>query len=85
MLSEMTFNIITRMVEGKRYYGENADFEEAKRFREIISEVFKLGGAAGNMVDFLPLSGWIGYGESWKIRLVFFKLTNVIIHINSNF
>ena len=44
MLSEMTFNIITRMVAGKRYYGENADFEEAKRFREIISDVFKLGG-----------------------------------------
>ena len=66
MLSEMTFNIITRMVAGKRYYGENADFEEAKRFREIISEVFKLGGAAGNIADFLPLLGWIGYGEHEK-------------------
>ena len=66
MLSEMTFNIITRMVAGKRYYGENADFEEAKRFREIISEVFKLGEAAGNLADFLPLLGWIGYGENEK-------------------
>ena len=36
LFSELTFNIITRMVAGKRYYGEGADFEEAKHFREII-------------------------------------------------
>ncbi|KAL6349424.1 hypothetical protein AAG906_034081 [Vitis piasezkii] len=42
MLTELTFNIITRMVAGKRYYGEGVEFEEAKRFREIISEAFKL-------------------------------------------
>ena len=55
MLSELTFNIITTMVAGKLYYGEDAEFEEAKRFREIVNEVFKLIGATSNPADFLPI------------------------------
>ncbi|CBI19439.3 unnamed protein product, partial [Vitis vinifera] len=33
--------------------------EEARMFREMVSETFQLAGAT-NMVDFLPILGWLG-------------------------
>ncbi|KAL0337445.1 UNVERIFIED_CONTAM: cytochrome [Sesamum calycinum] len=42
MLSELTFNVIMRMVAGKRYFGEDEENDEAKQFREIIDQVFTL-------------------------------------------
>ncbi|KAM7511834.1 hypothetical protein LguiB_010709 [Lonicera macranthoides] len=62
MLSELSFNIIMRMIAGKRYFGEDVeDQEEANRFREMIKEVFHYGGAS-NPGDFLPILRWIGFG-----------------------
>ncbi|KAH7520253.1 hypothetical protein FEM48_Zijuj08G0124500 [Ziziphus jujuba var. spinosa] len=59
IFTELTFNIIMRMVAGKRYYGDElTDKEEAKQFREIIEEAFVYGGAA-NPGDFLPVLNWI--------------------------
>ncbi|CAI9758512.1 unnamed protein product [Fraxinus pennsylvanica] len=60
MLSELSFNIIMRMVAGKRYFGEDDDNDEGKHFRELIDEAFALGGAS-NPGDFLPLLKWIDY------------------------
>ncbi|KAA8547175.1 hypothetical protein F0562_003616 [Nyssa sinensis] len=60
-LSELTFNILMRMIAGKRYFGGNvADCEEAKQFRELISEIFEYSGAS-NPGDFLPILRWIDY------------------------
>ncbi|RDX67262.1 Isoflavone 3'-hydroxylase, partial [Mucuna pruriens] len=56
-LTEMTFNEMMRMISGKRYYGEDCDVtdaDEARQFREIISEMLMLMGA-NNKADFLPL------------------------------
>ncbi|KAK7845554.1 cytochrome p450 81e8 [Quercus suber] len=65
MFSELTFNIIMRMVAGKRYYGYGEDVkvddEEARQFREIMREVFKYGGAS-NPGEFVPLLRWIDHG-----------------------
>ncbi|GFZ21444.1 cytochrome P450, family 81, subfamily D, polypeptide 8 [Actinidia rufa] len=59
--SELTFNIIMRMIAGKRYYGDDlADCEEAKEFRELVSEAFEYGGAS-NPADFLPVLRWIDF------------------------
>ncbi|KAA8531634.1 hypothetical protein F0562_006649 [Nyssa sinensis] len=59
--SELTFNIIMRMIAGKRYFGDDvADYEEAKQVRELIREIFKYGGAS-NLGDFLPMLRWIDY------------------------
>lgn len=66
-LSEMQFNIIMRMVAGKRYFGEDEDYDEAKYFRGLIKEVFKFGGAS-NPGDFLPLLRWIDY-KNFEKRL----------------
>ncbi|PON49939.1 Cytochrome P [Parasponia andersonii] len=69
MLSELTFNIIMRMVAGKRYYGDDVtDEEEARQFREILKEIFENGGA-GNPGDFLPILNWIGGFEKRLQRL----------------
>ncbi|XP_022895387.1 cytochrome P450 81E8-like [Olea europaea var. sylvestris] len=59
-LSEVAFNIITRMVAGKRYFGEEKESEQGKIFRELISEVFKHAHAS-NPEDFLPFLNWIDY------------------------
>ncbi|KAL0333945.1 UNVERIFIED_CONTAM: cytochrome [Sesamum angustifolium] len=60
MLSELTFNVIMRMVAGKRYFGEDEENDEAKQFREIIDQVFTLGGVS-NPGDFIPVFRWIDY------------------------
>ena len=54
------------MVAGKRYYGEDLEYAEAKRFRDIISEIFELLGALSNPADFLPILRWIGFGNHEK-------------------
>ena len=66
--SEMTFNIIMRMVSGKRYYGEDcdvSDVEEARQFREIIKELGTLGGA-NNPGDFLAFLRWFNFDDLEK-------------------
>ncbi|KAL6961306.1 hypothetical protein U1Q18_039073 [Sarracenia purpurea var. burkii] len=60
-LSELTFNIMMRMIAGKRYYGDDlSNHEEAKEFRDLVSEISKYGGAT-NLGDFLPILRWIDY------------------------
>ncbi|KAH7846420.1 hypothetical protein Vadar_013847 [Vaccinium darrowii] len=60
-LSGLTFNIIMRMIAGKRYYGENLeDFAKAAEFRKLVEELFLYAGAA-NPADFLPVLRWIDY------------------------
>ncbi|KAH7520259.1 hypothetical protein FEM48_Zijuj08G0125100 [Ziziphus jujuba var. spinosa] len=67
-LTELTFNIIMRMVSGKRYYGDDVtDKEEAHNFTEVIEEVFTCGGAT-NPGDFLPILNWIGI-DGYERRL----------------
>ncbi|XP_058723430.1 isoflavone 3'-hydroxylase-like [Vicia villosa] len=67
-LTEMTFNAMMRMISGKRYYGDNGDVtdvDEAKQFREIISEIMLLLGA-NNKGDFLPLLRLFGFNDLEK-------------------
>ncbi|GFY86032.1 cytochrome P450, family 81, subfamily D, polypeptide 5 [Actinidia rufa] len=62
-LSELSFNIVMRMVSGKRYFGAEAeDSESARRFRGIIREIFELSGAS-NPGDFMPFLRWIDFGN----------------------
>ncbi|ONI02892.1 hypothetical protein PRUPE_6G227000 [Prunus persica] len=71
MFYELTFNIIMRMVAGKRYYGEDAsvDKEEARQFREIMKEVFAYTGVA-NPVDFLPVLNWVGSERGYEKKVM---------------
>ncbi|CAL5332497.1 unnamed protein product [Camellia sinensis] len=66
---ELMLNVMMRMIAGKRYYGENvAEVEEARRFREIVAETFRVGGAS-NIGDFLPVLRWVAV-RGLKKRLV---------------
>ncbi|GKV04512.1 hypothetical protein SLEP1_g16664 [Rubroshorea leprosula] len=54
VLFELTLNVMTRMIVGKPFYGENvADVEEAKKFRAAQDELIKIFSAS-NYADFLP-------------------------------
>jgi isoflavone 2'-hydroxylase len=64
MFSELTFNIIMRMVAGKRYYGygeEVKNEEEAKRFKKMMIEIVESAGAS-NPQEFVPILRWIDHG-----------------------
>ncbi|KAL9244050.1 hypothetical protein vseg_017865 [Gypsophila vaccaria] len=68
-LSELAFNIIMRMVTGKRYFGAEAQgVEEAKAFQKIASDVFALAGAS-NPVDFFPFLRWVPY-QSMEMKML---------------
>ncbi|XP_030496187.2 cytochrome P450 81Q32-like [Cannabis sativa] len=69
MFSNLAFNIIMRMVAGKRYCGDDvSDEEEALQFRRIREEVIPSGGVA-NSADFLPWAlSWVGKGYERKVK-----------------
>ncbi|KAB2619456.1 isoflavone 2'-hydroxylase-like [Pyrus ussuriensis x Pyrus communis] len=57
---ELTLNVVMRMIAGKRYYGEHmADLEQAKRFKQIVTESFELSGVT-NIGDFVPVLKYLG-------------------------
>ncbi|XP_074321675.1 cytochrome P450 81Q32-like [Silene latifolia] len=63
--SELSFNVIMRMVTGKRYFGPEVEgLEEAMVFRGIARDVFELSGAS-NPVDSFPFLRWFGV---WKVE-----------------
>ncbi|KAF5195189.1 Cytochrome p450 [Thalictrum thalictroides] len=69
MFFELTFNIMMRIIAGKRYYGEHVeDLEEAKRFQEVVKETFVLSGAS-NIGDFLPFLNLVGV-KGFKKRIM---------------
>ncbi|KAL0309786.1 UNVERIFIED_CONTAM: cytochrome [Sesamum radiatum] len=62
---EFMFNIVTRMITGKRYYGKDVEKKEAKILEEIVSETSK-AALETNVVDFLPVMRWFGYKDVEK-------------------
>ncbi|PKI79359.1 hypothetical protein CRG98_000237 [Punica granatum] len=67
-LEELTFNIIMRMVLGKRYFGaEVDDMDEAEKFRGIIRDVFELS-VTSDLGDLVPMLRWLGLGRGQEKR-----------------
>ncbi|KAG8474710.1 hypothetical protein CXB51_031290 [Gossypium anomalum] len=62
VFSELTFNIIMRMMAGKRYFGDEAtqNSDEGRRFREMIKELFELA-VSSYPGDFLPILQLVDY------------------------
>uniref|UniRef100_A0A6N2LN02 Cytochrome P450 n=1 Tax=Salix viminalis TaxID=40686 RepID=A0A6N2LN02_SALVM len=57
----MTFNIVMRMIAGKRYYGEDVNLiEEANTFKETMKEYADLGGLT-NLADVFPIIQCVDY------------------------
>jgi len=63
LFSDLTYNNIMRMISGKRFYGEETDMknvEEAREFRDTVSEMLKLMGLS-NKGDYLPFLRWFDF------------------------
>ncbi|KAK7412968.1 hypothetical protein VNO78_04768 [Psophocarpus tetragonolobus] len=61
--ADLTYNNIMRMISGKRFYGEESDMknvEEAREFRETVSEMLQLMGLS-NKGDYLPFLRWFDF------------------------
>lgn len=64
--SQLSFNVILRMVTGKPYLGQDEENDhETKSFRELIHEVFEHSGKIYPS-DFVQFLGWIDYKNSEK-------------------
>ena len=66
MFSELTFNIIMRMLAGKRYFGEDLkDEEEARKYRWLVKEIVAFG-VVWDPAEFVPVLRWIDHGGMEK-------------------
>ncbi|WOG90749.1 hypothetical protein DCAR_0309993 [Daucus carota subsp. sativus] len=66
VLSTLMFNVMTRMIAGKKFFGEDTlKSEEAKRFKEIIAESSVLVGAS-NVGEFMPIIRWLLFNKMEK-------------------
>ncbi|KAK8646659.1 hypothetical protein V6N13_120439 [Hibiscus sabdariffa] len=73
-LIEVVFNIMLRMISGKRFYGRDAVDKEAEEFRDIMREVMELNGST-TLNDFLPVLQWVDFlGLERRMKQVFQKL-----------
>ena len=55
---ELSFNIMVRMIAGKRYYGKDVVDEEARQFQGILRESMELHGSS-NLGDYFPFFQWV--------------------------
>ncbi|KAH6758905.1 hypothetical protein C2S51_019140 [Perilla frutescens var. frutescens] len=78
-LSELSFNIIMRIVAEKRYFGDQVQsIEESRCFRDLIREMSYLNGAS-NPGDFLPFLQWIDYqGVAKRMRILQRKMDSFL-------
>ncbi|KAL8096218.1 hypothetical protein AgCh_037248 [Apium graveolens] len=80
-LSELTFNILMRMICGKRYFGVEAENqEEAKKLAEVVKEAFELSGGS-NSGDFLSFLLWIDFGGMDKRMKRVHNTNDAVLHV----
>ncbi|TKY67833.1 Isoflavone 2'-hydroxylase [Spatholobus suberectus] len=59
-LLEFSFNMMLRMISGKRYYGKHAVALEGKEFQILMKEYVELLGS-GNLNDIFPVLQWFDF------------------------
>ncbi|XP_027356532.1 isoflavone 2'-hydroxylase-like [Abrus precatorius] len=57
---ELSFNMMLRMISGKRYYGKHEVAQEGKEFQSLMKEFAELMGN-GNLNDFFPVLQWVDF------------------------
>ncbi|VVA12011.1 PREDICTED: cytochrome P450 [Prunus dulcis] len=77
--TELSFNVMTMMAVGKRYYGENVlDAEEAKNIQKVIRDGVDISGAT-NFGDFFPFLQWMDMtGIEKKMVSLMAKMDNFL-------
>ncbi|XVE70158.1 hypothetical protein DITRI_Ditri10aG0049600 [Diplodiscus trichospermus] len=77
-LIDLVFNMILRMIAGKRYYGKEVVDKEAKEFRDIMREFVEIQGST-NLNDFLPMLQLIDFqGVEKRMKAIMKKLDKFI-------
>ncbi|CAI0464914.1 unnamed protein product [Linum tenue] len=61
-LSGLTMNVITRMVAGKRYYGNGGELVDDDGFGDVVREIGFVLTNASTPGDFLPALRWLDLG-----------------------
>ncbi|PON59223.1 Cytochrome P450, E-class, group I [Trema orientale] len=73
LFTEVTLNIMMRMIAGKRYYEDcvvsKEDAEEAETFRKMIKESIELTSYS-SVRDYLPVLRWVGVGRGFEKSLI---------------
>lgn len=64
-LAALTFNVVMRMMSGKRHFGPDEKNDEAKTFQGLIKEIVAHTVGA-YPADYLPFLRWVGYGNYEK-------------------
>ncbi|MED6179925.1 hypothetical protein PIB30_005383 [Stylosanthes scabra] len=59
-LIDFSFNVMLRMISGKRYYGKHGVAEGGKEFQILMREFTELEGN-GNLNDFFPVLRWVDF------------------------
>ncbi|VFQ58366.1 unnamed protein product [Cuscuta campestris] len=58
--SQLTFNLMVRMIAGKRFFAGDMENRESVGVRELIKEVLEVGDVS-NPEDFFPLLRWLDW------------------------
>ncbi|XP_004505637.1 cytochrome P450 81Q32-like [Cicer arietinum] len=75
---ELSFNIILRVITGKRYYGKDVVALEGKEFQTLMKEFLELLGS-GNLNDFFPILKWIDFqGKKKKMVKLMKKMDSFL-------
>lgn len=74
IFNDLPFNIIMRMIAGKRYFGKDATVmdEEARIFKSLMKEAAELHGNS-NLGDYFPLFQWVDIQGVQKRMVNFMK------------
>ncbi|XP_019450890.1 PREDICTED: isoflavone 2'-hydroxylase-like [Lupinus angustifolius] len=77
-LVELSFNIMLRVISGKRYYGQHAVAQEGKEFQMLMKEFAELQGNE-NLIDFFPILKLIDFkGMTKKMVKMMNKMDNFL-------
>ncbi|KAJ8762617.1 hypothetical protein K2173_008056 [Erythroxylum novogranatense] len=81
LFMELTFNVMLRMIAGKRYYGKGVVDDEAKEFRDLIREYMEVHGSV-TLNDFFPVLQWVDFqGIERRMIRVMKKVDAFVQHL----
>ncbi|KAJ8762607.1 hypothetical protein K2173_008046 [Erythroxylum novogranatense] len=78
LFMELTFNVMLRMIAGKRYYGKGVADDEAMEFRDLIREYMEVHGSV-NLNDFFAVLQWVDFQGIERRMIRVMKRSTIMI------
>ncbi|XP_043708118.1 cytochrome P450 81Q32-like isoform X2 [Telopea speciosissima] len=76
--SDLSFNVIMRMISGKQYCKDEVGLKEAKQFQQITSEIFEVSGIP-NLGDFFPSLSFVDWNGLEKRMKALHRKADVLL------